>query len=465
MPLKPAGRVKSLRSYVRCKQQQLQWEVIKKYHKSLSHAYGIQLSSGEEECRGCQAWEESLRQTFRRSTSIQERCRLLTLLPLSLSVKDVARIVSEASRYLIKKARKLMSDEGVWARPEQYNKRNVSEEYIQLALEYYTKDELRCSVKSPRPCDVVTIRDENGEKRPDAKRYVTRSIHKAYRVFREDNPDIKVGLSKFYSLRPRFVTVSPYREECVCRYCANCDLCVTAINDTSRRTFTWDELVAMCLCSRPTRKCFLGNCDSCPGEASLLTDSLQVMDDTEEVEICLWMAGELTRATLNMEDFTSVVQRWVGDYVPHSYLRNIQRAAIKAAKSSVHKRVTVWHFDFAENWPVVLPNETRGYHWKKRQISLFTCVITAKQSMQCYAVASDDKHHDTAFTLSALELIYQWLDDHGPMYAARLYVSDGVSAHLKTSSKLTKWARTRAFKSRYFRLPVMVRALAMESAV
>lgn len=141
--------------------------------------------------------------------------------------------------------------------------------------------------------------------------------------------------------------------------------------------------------------------------------------------------GALTRETLHLDDFVTAVRKWIGPYATHSFLRNTQRIAIKDAKATVDKRMTVWHFDFAENWSVVLPNETQGYYWKQQQVSLFTCVVTTRAKTLCFAVASDDSYHKSAFTLLALQVIEEWFDEHGPLYAFRVHVSDGASAHFK----------------------------------
>ncbi|KAG0442956.1 hypothetical protein HPB47_015446 [Ixodes persulcatus] len=90
-----------------------------------------------------------------------KRCQLL--LPSTLTKNEVQKMIPQASMYLIKKSRKLMEKHGLWHEPDAYTRYKVSPENVSAALEYFTKDELRCSRQSPNEKDVISFRLD-GEK-------------------------------------------------------------------------------------------------------------------------------------------------------------------------------------------------------------------------------------------------------------------------------------------------------------
>ena len=60
----------------------------------------------------------------------------------------------------------------------------------------------------------------------------------------------------------------------------------------------------------------------------------------------------------------------------------------------------ILHFDFAENWSVILPDEIQTYHWQNSQVSIFTCVAYFSNQKFSFAIICVDLHHDSAHVLS-----------------------------------------------------------------
>ena len=61
----------------------------------------------------------------------------------------------------------------------------------------------------------------NDKKEKQVKRFLTRSLKATYETFKKDYPELRIGKSKFYSLRPKYVLLSPIKEVYLCIYCAN----------------------------------------------------------------------------------------------------------------------------------------------------------------------------------------------------------------------------------------------------
>lgn len=99
------------------------------------------------------------------------------------------------------------------------------------------------------------------------------------------------------------------------------------------------------------------------------------------------------------------------------------------------------HFDFAENWTVVLPDEVQAYHWHKKQVSVFTCVAITRKSTRSFAVMSDDVCYDSAHAYCAIRKITDWLDDNAPVHLRVTFVSDGAVIHLKNKYQLHEFRK------------------------
>ncbi|KAH9375526.1 hypothetical protein HPB48_012066 [Haemaphysalis longicornis] len=121
----------------------------------------------------------------------------------------------------------------------------------------------------------------------------------------------------------------------------------------------------------------------------------------------------------------------------------IQAIAINEAKRCERRSSIVLHFDVAENWTVIQPNEVQSYHWHKTQVSLFTCVVTTRKSVQSFAVVSDHMQHDTAHACYPLHKVHECLEESAPVYSYVVYVSDGAASHFKNKYQL--YERSRAY--------------------
>lgn len=452
-PVKPKRR--SVQTYAKRKCIEIREALGKKASRKIETAFGVAVpgTSKSEGCQSCGEWIGNMRTAYNTSASLHERCRLLTLLPASWPESKIMEAIPEATRYMVRKSKKLRKDKHVWAAPDPYQGHPLSEEHVNAALEFFTSDELDCSVQSPRPRDVIQVQ-EAGVKVSKPKRYMTRSIRETYELFRMAHPDIKLNLTKFYSLRPKWVSISPCREECVCVYCANFELCAIAINNASASTMTTEKLINSCLCAERQEACFLGECRACPGREALTVENLQIPEDADALEMALWEHGGLVKKVLPLQSFLDVVRHWVVSYISHDYTRSAQRQAIRKEKQGVLPGTVVFHFDFAENWTVILPNEIQSYHWKKTQISIFTCVVTAARGVtHSYAVVSDDTRHDTAAALHALQKIDDHIDENGPIYGTAIYISDGASAHFKNRFQFYEMRTNCALKKWVFSAP------------
>ncbi|CAN8010828.1 unnamed protein product [Ixodes pacificus] len=434
---------KSRQAYAERKQREIEGSHSRQVRKKLATAYTLEPSGSssrsDQPCLGCDGWWANIGEAFVKAASYQERCQLLTLVPKGVATREVERLIPEASKYLLKKSKQLRERFGVWERPEPYHGGSISEDTIRAATHYYTDDDLDCSRQSPNKKDAVKLL-KDGEEHVVVKRYMTRSVRETYRLFKEANPDSKLGLTKFYSLRPKWVKLNPEQTVCACVCCTNFDLCFSTLNSMREEKITKEEILALCLCPEPSSECFRGECKDCPSTDRLSLESLEMVPE-EEITFFTWENGNLISKTADSSAFLKELQKWATRFSTHDFIRRTQREAIRIEKSSVTSRHIVMHFDFAENWTVILPHEIQEYHWHKRQLSVFTCVASTSQGSKCFGVVCEDLCHDTSHALLALRLIEDWLEEHIPVYASLTYISDGAPAHFKNRFQLHEFER------------------------
>ena len=116
----------------------------------------------------------------------------------------------------------------------------------------------------PGKKDYVSI----GKKHHIQERLILSNPTELHLSFKERNPNVKVGFSKFCMLRPNWcVTVgaSGVHSVCVCTAHQNITLLLKAINLDK----TYHELLEMIVCDRHSKECMLHRCPNCPGVEAL----------------------------------------------------------------------------------------------------------------------------------------------------------------------------------------------------
>ena len=212
--------------------------VITKFEESISTVYNFpmeQLKDGEpsnsdrsetinkkadEFDKLCTAIKEKLL-----ISSYPEKVQLLTLAPDSWS-REYCSKYFDVSEYLVRKARDLKRDSGILATPLPKKGKTILQEHIIDIENFYKSDEN--SRQMPGKKDCVSIRKNVHEQ----KRLVLCNLRELYAAFKMQNPDIKVGFSKFCALRPKSCIIagkSGTHSVCVCSIHQNAVLLVDAI--------------------------------------------------------------------------------------------------------------------------------------------------------------------------------------------------------------------------------------------
>ena len=182
-----------------------------------------------------------------------------------------------------------------------YTGHPIDERAEKIVIEYYINDDFNCSRQSPNKSDVITVKI-NDKNEKNVKRFLTRSLKATYETFKNDYPELRVGKSKFYSLRPKYVLLSPINDVCLCIYCANYDLFLTSlINFRGSNVAEFDEIrsemINATMCSEPSHLCYLHECKMCPDSNGITFHILKLQDieGTNEITYAMWDNGNLIK--------------------------------------------------------------------------------------------------------------------------------------------------------------------------
>ena len=129
---------------------------------------------------------------------------------------------------MIEASKKLVKSKGLYEKPVPHSGNPVKTEVIELVERYYLHDNLDCSRQSPNKSDVMNVKI-NGVIEQKIKRFLTRTIKEICDLIMKQNSEVTISRSKIYPLRPKWVLIQPLNNSCLCVYCANFDLIVTAL--------------------------------------------------------------------------------------------------------------------------------------------------------------------------------------------------------------------------------------------
>jgi len=234
----------------------------------------------------------------------------------------------------------------------------------------------------------VVVR-ENGKKSKLQKRHLTWSLKETFGLFKKDNPEIKIGLTRFCSLRPANVLLQSNmpRHVCLCQYHDNMKMLCDSLSKemssfpTYSRSFP-DNLV----CDSSNEECMMGKCHKCPKwiddikrDASLDEDIQwsqwervsQPFESKEgKVKHVMKMVKVLKEGTV--EEALNSLEEKIPFFLEHVFIKRKQAAFFEGRISQMKPDEAVVQVDFAENYTCKYQDEIQAAHWSQEQITLFT---------------------------------------------------------------------------------------------
>lgn len=180
------------------------------------------------------------------------------------AIKKAAQALPSTPRRKSEVILKLAQENSVFIQPKSKRRINFPDlEMEQLVINFYEQDDI--SRQLPGKKDYVTVM-EKGVKTQKQKKILLMNVSEAYQLFKQDHPSIKVGKSKFASLRPKHVCICSDRDHtvCCCIYHENFSFLLESLRKMGKDIPTDTELLHASVCpSEQTTECFLGDCPVC----------------------------------------------------------------------------------------------------------------------------------------------------------------------------------------------------------
>ena len=361
------------------------------------------------------------------------KIQILTLVPDKWS-RELAAKQFGVSEYLIRTARDLKKVGGILAMPEPKRGKSLSKETLDKVRQFYEDDEY--SRQMPGKKDCVSVGGTQYQ-----KRLVLCNLSELYAAFKEAHPNVKIGFSKFCSLRPKWCVLagaSGTHSVCVCSMHQNAVLLTDAVD----WDFTYKDLMEKVVCDVESRVCMMHRCESCPGSEALekfLDDELRHLDMDSEFHYCQWQTTDrasLVTLTTTYGEYKDLLVEKINELTRHSYLAKAQAKYIKAKKESLKKNEVMILGDFAENYQFLIQDEKQSFHWSKEYCTLHPLVIYYKDdegNLQHHSLCfiSDDNTHDTCFVHQIQTMIFKFIKEKIPGITKIYYVSDGCGGQYK----------------------------------
>ena len=373
------------------------------------------------------------------STSKEEKYQILTLAPSSWTIQKTVEFFNTTNHY-VKTARSIKKNKGVLGKPDRAVRQGIDPEAEKKVYEIYIDD--RYSKMLPGKSDCVSV----GKKEYRQKRLMYCRTNELYTKFCEEYPNLKVGISKFYTLKPKWcisVDASGGHSVCVCTTHQN------AVLSCSAQNLCYKELMAQVVCDVGSRKCMVHRCDDCPGQSNLTTylhEQLSHLNSNDLIIFKQWVStdrADIKQIALSLPDYIDHLSKQSDDLTSHSYISKCQANYLRELKSTLPEGEIIVLADFAENFSFVVQDEVQGYHWNKSQCTLHPIVIyykvrnannddelVLKSLPLCFV--SDDLNHDAGFVYALQHELHKIISTEMPVPIKHIYYfSDNCGGQYK----------------------------------
>lgn len=283
--------------------------------------------------------------------------------------------------WLIRKTIKLMKEQGgLFPRPMPKKGAGLPEETIRAVIDFYENE----SRTMPGKKDFVTIR-ENGEKTQVQKKMVLCNLCELHTAFKNENPSIDIGKSKFASLRPAHCVLAGgpgTHSICVCKYHQNFKLLLDggSLKSMDPDIIDYKYFMTAVLCDPPTEHCYtMGCCKQCPGFEVLKEHILDLLHENLVLEVRFNQWSAVDRSTfdtlvLDTSDFVELLFKQLKDLLPHHYIAKQQAKFLQKVKDELKENKAVTILDFSENFSFVIQDSVQGYYWSNDQATIHPLV-------------------------------------------------------------------------------------------
>ena len=372
----------------------------------------------------------------------REKISLLTATPESWSLDKAANFFN-VTRAQIRHARSVKAEKGIFGIPDLRPSVEFPPEIIKLVQDFYYTN----SRVLPGKKDYVSVDGAHKQ-----KQLILVTLRELYALFKEAYPDLKIGFSKFCTLRPKECIgagASGTHAICVCIIHQNFNLLLWSFD----KSLKCKDIVSEVACDTQNFKCMMRLCKKCSDKKyveekifNILKKNEYEMDkDTivedwksESVEYKQWTNQDRSQLETKVDNRYEIFLNIINDsdkLFQHHYIAKQQSRHLKERKDSLEANAALILVDFSENFSFIIQDEIQSAFWSKKYCTIHPVVIylieNGKMVAESFCVITEDLTHDTCLVEVIIEKIVSFLKENFPNITNVEYFSDGCAAQYK----------------------------------
>lgn len=351
-------------------------------------------------------------------------------------------------------------------------RRGYTEEDRQKAREFFTDIEV-----------AVCFPNKTNSQHPI---YVLKcSATQVYALFKRQYPEIKMKLTTFWSLKPKYVRIQARSKmlQCTCDICENIELlmlCVASsmarhgidIPEVMRRGSQQGSrsrrigLATLCDKTLHNPACLDRQCPDCGVQ---LISNLLTPWKNDMPEVLKWLkwenvATEINNKTVNRltkvgktgtrGELVAELGVQLQSFGRHCFIERSQTLAYKDCISNFGADEVVVVVDYAENYTCLRQGEAQSAYYSRNQVTVHPMVASVfkdnKRIRDSVVILSDDLKHDAGSVYHMMQTFMMHIEVHYPTVRKIVVWSDGGPGHYKSAKPF--YNVSKSFDSKRFSL-------------
>ncbi|KAJ8677068.1 hypothetical protein QAD02_012855 [Eretmocerus hayati] len=390
---------------------------------------------------------EQLKEKLPSCKDTKEKYRLLSILPKSWSAYQIQKAM-EVSKYTSIRVKRLVEDQGIFCLVPSKTNRPLDRNVLQKIKEFYDSDDT--SRIMPGIWDYVA-HEVDGSRVESQKRLLLCNLKEAYQHFKDSNPDILVGFTRFAEARPPYIILagaSGTHTVCVCKIHQNFKLLLHGLDleslDETNKNWTYHHVLSRIKCNPPTLACHFGNCASCPGVETVIDEikTLLSNENITQVTFKQWTSTDrsfLETLTLPVEVILKNLPKSLKDLREHDFIAKEQSRFLKQRRESLLLGEALACGDFSQNLAFTLQDEVQEHLWNNDQCTIHPWVVYFRNSKGeiehiNIIMITDRLKHDTSTVYTFQKHLIRIVKEKIGYLTKMIYMTDGASGQYKNKT-------------------------------
>lgn len=391
-----------------------------------------------------------IREKITQTDKTSEKIKFLTMAPITWSVSELQSHFS-VSKHMAMKAKSLHQEQGIGSTPNPKPGNKLNSETDKLVKEFYYNDDF--SRVQPGKRDCKSVKKVDGRVHVQ-KRLLLGNAKELLLAFKKAHPDHKIGLSKFWELKPKEcipVGGKGTHSVCVCKIHQNFKLMISGAQlkkltiDDESKFFLQDykTILQKIMCGNPTVSCHSLECDNCPGVDSIKSLLKEIFDENfiDNITYKKWTTTDRSNLETHVDPVDEFIDKFCEDLcklIPHDFIAKSQSKFLEDTKNNLMPGEFLVLGDFAENYTCLIQDAIQSYHWNNTQVTIHPFVVYYKKNdellHESYVVVSECLTHDAVTVNLFVKKFIEQLKKKHDNVKKTIFFTDGAASQYKNKT-------------------------------